>query len=254
MDKRKIKTYGWRPDVPDFRDYKFAAPPIKLALPDQVDLRLKCPPVYDQLDLGSCTANAIGSLGHFLLMKEGKKSFIPSRLFIYWNERFIEGSVNDDAGAEIRTGMKVVSTLGCPHESLWWYNISKFKVKPNKNVFTDGTSHKFGEYRRLDNRNLDDLRACLASGFPFVFGFAVYESFESDQVSNTGVVPMPGGHEAMLGGHAVKAVGYDHPSRRFIVKNSWGPEWGMKGYFTIPYDYVVSTDFADDFWTSTSIL
>lgn len=252
--QRQVKWYGWRPDIPDMRDRKFsAAGPFKAALPDQVDLRKGFDHIYDQSNLGSCTANAIGMLGQYLMTRSGTKSFTPSRLFIYWNERFIEGDVQNDSGAYIRDGMKVVNTLGCPPESLWWYDVKKFRVKPNKRVFAAGENHKFGEYRRIDNRSLDDMRACLASGFPFVFGFAVYESFEGSTVAKTGVVPMPGPGEAMLGGHAVLAMGYDHSSRRFIVRNSWGRDWGMGGDFTIPYDYLTNNDLADDFWTSRSI-
>ena len=93
------------------------------------------------------------------------------------------------------------------------------------------------------------MRACLASGFPFVFGFAVYEGFESQQTAKTGVVEMPKAGERMLGGHAVLGVGYDDTARRFTVRNSWGPKWGQKGYFTIPYDYLADRNLSDDFWT-----
>ena len=93
------------------------------------------------------------------------------------------------------------------------------------------------------------MRSCLAAGFPFVFGFSVYESFESPEVAKTGVVPMPSGNEQLLGGHAVLCVGYDDASARFLVRNSWGTGWGMAGYFTIPYDYLADRDLSDDFWT-----
>jgi len=90
---------------------------------------------------------------------------------------------------------------------------------------------------------------CLAEGYPFVFGFTVYESFESPAVAKTGVLDMPKPQEKTLGGHAVMAVGYDDKAKRFLVRNSWGSDWGLKGYFTIPYDYLDSRNLADDFWT-----
>jgi C1A family cysteine protease len=93
------------------------------------------------------------------------------------------------------------------------------------------------------------MKGCLASGYPFVFGFSVYESFESQEVKQTGRVPMPSPNEQLLGGHAVLAVGYDDSQRRFIVRNSWGKDWGMQGYFTIPYAYLLDDNLADDFWT-----
>lgn len=93
------------------------------------------------------------------------------------------------------------------------------------------------------------MKGCLASGYPFVFGFSVYESFESQAVAQTGIVPMPSPNEQLLGGHAVLAVGYDDEQGRFIVRNSWGKDWGMEGYFTIKYDYLLNDNLADDFWT-----
>ena len=92
------------------------------------------------------------------------------------------------------------------------------------------------------------MKAVLAAGYPFVCGFTVYESFEGDDVAKTGIVPMPGSAEATLGGHAVMAVGYDDASQRFLVRNSWGTDWGMGGYFTIPYAYLTDSNLADDFW------
>jgi C1A family cysteine protease len=93
------------------------------------------------------------------------------------------------------------------------------------------------------------MKACLASGYPFIFGFTVYDSFESDAVAKTGIVPMPSKTELVLGGHAVMAVGYDDSKKWFIVRNSWGEDWGDKGYFYIPYDYLTNKNLASDFWT-----
>jgi C1A family cysteine protease len=104
-------------------------------------------------------------------------------------------------------------------------------------------------YQRLDSSNLNQLKGCIASGYPFVFGFTVYDAFESQEVAKTGVLNMPGPKEKVQGGHAVLAVGYDDAAQRFTVRNSWGKDWGIKGYFTIPYSYLTTTDLADDFWT-----
>ena len=223
------------------------------ALPASVDLRAGCPPVYDQGQLGSCTANAIAGALQFNQIKQKVKDvFPPSRLFIYYNERVIENTVDEDSGAMIRDGIKTVAKEGGPHETLWPYNISKFKTKPSAAAYKDGVKHRAILYQRLTAVDTQ-FKGCLASGYPFVFGFAVYESFETAAVAKTGVVPMPQAKEQQLGGHAVLAVGYDDASERFIVRNSWGTGWGIDGYFTIPYAYLLDGNLADDFWTIKSV-
>jgi C1A family cysteine protease len=174
--------------------------------------------------------------------------FVPSRLFIYYNERVIEGTVDEDAGAMIRDGMKSVAKQGAPHEPLWPYVIGKFRTKPSRPAYQDATKHQAVLYQRLV-QHITQFQACLAGGYPFVFGFSVYESFESDAVARSGRVPMPKASERLLGGHAVVAVGYDDAKRQFIVRNSWGGGWGMHGYFTMPYDYLFDSNLSDDFWT-----
>jgi C1A family cysteine protease len=243
-------SYGWVPDIPDHRDFLYAAPVENLAaLPASVDLRPKCPKeVYDQGQLGSCTANAIAGALEFDQMKQALKTFTPSRLFIYYNERVMEGTVSSDSGAQIRDGIKSVGNIGAPPETDWAYNIAKFAEKPPQPAFSDAPLGKALQYQRVP-QVLTQMKGCLASGYPFVFGFTVYQSFEGDEVARTGIVPMPAAQEKVLGGHAVLAVGYDDSSQRFTVRNSWGPGWGLAGYFTIPYAYLTDSNLADDFWT-----
>lgn len=250
MRTMKIQKYGWIPDLPDHRDYLFAAAPEILAkLPSSVDLTNQCPPVYDQSQLGSCTANAIAAAVEFDLMKQKAKNiFVPSRLFIYYNERVIEGTVASDSGAQIRDGIKSVGKQGdCP-EKLWPYDIAKFAVKPPANCYSKAKKYKAINYQRLV-QDLNQLKGCLYSGYPFVFGFTVYTSFESPQVTRTGHASMPAPGEKTIGGHAVMAVGYDDSSQWFVVRNSWGDGWGMKGYFTLPYAYLLDQNLSSDFWT-----
>ena len=245
---RQIKRYGWIPDLPDHRDYLYAAPAAVLqTLPLSFDLTAKCPPVYDQGQLGSCTANAIAGAIEFDQMKQQVKVFIPSRLFIYYNERAMEGTINSDSGAMIRDGIKSVANQGgCPEDE-WPYDITKFQVQPPGVCYQDALQYKVVLYQSLV-QSLVQMKGCLASGYPFVFGFTVYESFESQQVAQTGHAPMPALGEVVLGGHAVLAVGYDDASQWFIVRNSWGVNWGMKGYFTLPYAYLTDANLASDFW------
>jgi C1A family cysteine protease len=242
------KGYGYIPDIPDQRDYKFAAKTIQV-LPPLVDLRPKCPPVYDQGTLGSCTANAIAAAMEFDRIKQGLKDFIPSRLFIYYNERVMEHTINSDSGAMIRDGVKSVNKLGVCPESEWPYVVARFTNRPPARCYREALLDRALSYQRV-GQTLGQLRGCLASGFVIILGFTVYESFESQEVANTGVVPMPEQQEAVLGGHAIVCVGYRDSDRKFICRNSWGTGWGIDGtgYFYMPYEYLTNSNLSSDFW------
>lgn len=241
-----IKKYGWIPDIPDQRDFLYSKIAKPVALPTMVDLRQFCSPVENQKNLGSCTANALVGTLEFLENKDKLPFINLSRLFIYYNERAIEHTVNSDSGATLRDGIKSLAKLGVCPETDWKYIISKFKIKPSKKAYADASQHKIVSYHRI--LTLDDIKNCLAQGYTFVFGFTVYESFESEEVARTGIVNMPQPDEAVVGGHAVAAIGYDDSQSRIIVRNSWGPEWGMNGYFTMPYNYLTNPNLAGDMW------
>jgi len=248
LKAREIKRFGWTPDLPDARDYMYSAPEAVLTkLPTKVDLRPKMPKVYDQGELGSCTANAIGAAFEFSQVKQGETDFMPSRLFIYYNERAMEGTIDTDSGAMIRDGMKSIAKLGVCTEDTWPYDIPKFTQKPTGKAYTEARKHQALVYRRVLGQ-LHQMQGCLAQGYPFVFGFAVYDSFMSPEVAKTGEVPLPPRGEQLIGGHAVLAVGYDDSKQAFIVRNSWGPKWGVKGYCFMPYGYLTDSQLARDFW------
>ncbi|TDH48065.1 peptidase [Mycobacterium eburneum] len=238
-----VRGYGWRPQLPDARDKVYAtrlgAPP-----PPECDLRPSMPPVYDQGQLGACTGNAIAAAMEYERDRQGLSDFLPSRLFIYYNERALEGTVSSDSGGVIRDGIKVVNTAGVCPESVWPYDIGMFAVKPAKRCYVAAAADRAVQY--LAVQTLGDLKDAISSNLSVVFGFTVYESFESATVAQTGVVPLPQPGETTVGGHAVVAVGYSDPQNHLIVRNSWGPLWGDGGYFYLPYQYLTGAQVSSD--------
>jgi len=237
------RIYGWKRDIPDHRDFIYKAKVYRL--PTAVDLEYNCSPVENQLNLGSCTANALVGVLEFNEPKDSTFQDL-SRLFIYYNERLIEHTVDSDAGAMIRDGIKALAKAGVCPESEWPYDVTKFAVKPPTSCYKDALKRKISSYERLDN--LYAMKQCLTTGFPFAFGFTVYESFESARVAKTGIAPYPSKNERPVGGHAVCAVGFDDKKKALKVRNSWGADWGIKGYFWLPYAFI-ENGLADDAWT-----
>lgn len=246
------RKYGWKPQLPDQRDFLFAAITPARQLPAKVDLRPKMPFVYDQGNLGSCTGNGVAAIHHFSQIVQNKKAFVPSRLQIYYDERSLEGTTRQDSGANIRDGLKCVANKGVCPETMWPYDITKFANRPPRKCYLEAVKHQAIKYMSVVP-SLSQLKGCLADGFPFVFGISVYESFESDGVAKTGEVPMPSTTEQMLGGHCIVAVGYDDATQRFIIRNSWGADWGDKGHCYLPYNYVTNRSLASDFWTIRAV-
>ncbi len=244
--------FGWLPDLPDHRDHLYAAPRAALlSLPARVNLAGKCPSVYNQGNLGSCTANAIAGAIEFDRLKQRARDFTPSRLFIYYNEREMEHTVPVDSGARIRDGIKSVANRGdCP-ETEWPYDIAKFAMKPPRQCYDDALKYKVVSYQKVA-QNLNQMKGCLAAGYPFVFGITVFQNFPP--VGAPGDIPMPGQPFDPPEGHAMLAVGYEETRRVFLVRNSWGRAWGRHGYGTIPYEYLLNPDLADDYWTIRVVL
>lgn len=252
--KLRARKWGWRPDTPDFRDQRvtFAAQP-RFSLPERVDLRAICPPVYDQGELGSCTAQAVGAALHFTARERVAGSArdrvaTPSRLFLYYWTRWLEGSTARDSGASLRSTMKAVARFGYPPETHYPYVIDKFKIRPAGPVMTEAARRLLAAsyYARVSQTEVE-LEAALAAKNPIAFGAMVWESIE--RVGRDGLVPMPRKSERPLGGHAMLLVGYDRTMRCFLVRNSWGARWGEAGYCWMPYQLVLDRGIAADFWT-----
>lgn len=256
-------AYSYKRDKTDKRDLLFSravTPHPDIILPKSVDLRSNCPPVYDQKNLGSCTANA-GCTCRAMLLQDKQVSL--SRMFLYYAERAIEGKTGEDKGASLRDTCKSIYNAGICEEQYMPYNPAKYMLRPSRAAIFNAGNYKITAYRSLSS--LDEIRQNIAfRQQPVMLGMDVYESFESKAVTKTGIMPMPRKNEKKAGGHAVLVVGYRdlayHRGRlgkyRFqpgylIVRNSWGDKWGDKGYLYMPYDYV-TPEYTYDYWIMES--
>jgi C1A family cysteine protease len=258
---------GWLPDLPDPRDYRYravmgqgmevpfwrrAAPCLgTLRFPPTADLLQYAtwPGVYDQGQLGSCTAQATVAMAHFILGKEGARVVDRglSRLMLYGEAR---GWVPEDTGSTLRDSLKALASVGDCHEQLWPYELERWKEKPPLTAYTDAMNRRGITYARLSS--LDDMLDCLSQGYPFVFGMSVFASFFGLSAEDD-VLKLPEPGEEFEGGHALCAVGYDRGRALFRIRNSWGESWGKDGFFWLPFDYATNRGLADDFWTLRTV-
>jgi C1A family cysteine protease len=267
-------TMGWHPDLPDFRDYTgeteavqevlAESPQLRKAarsLPKSVDLRPWCSPIEDQGRLGSCTAQAGVGLYEYFERRAHNKHVDGSRLFLYKVTRKLMG-LTGDTGAYLRDTMKGLVVFGVPPERYWPYRVEQYDAEPTAFLYTFAQAFQALKYYRLDppaarpDEILVNVRRSLAGQLPSMFGFTVYESIPPSG-DGKGEIPMPAPSDAVAGGHAVLAVGYDDDKRigsakgALLIRNSWGTGWGMGGYGWLPYDYILAS-LADDFWTLVS--
>lgn len=244
----RSRRFDWHPQRPDHRDLKFEIGALDAAPPAHVDLRARCGRVEDQGDLGSCTAHAATGAMEFLYHRAGKSQPELSRLFCYFASRvWIEGTEpDDDSGCYNRDVMKACKRYGVPLEKAWPYMPRRFGKRPPATVIGQARNHQVTKYLAVEG--LAATKACLAAGYPIVIGFAVPRNMVSEECAATGVVEMPENNEDIIGGHAVLCVGYDDERQLLTFKNSWGTDWGDRGYGYLPYSFV-SQGLADDFWT-----
>ena len=181
-----------------------------------------------------------------------KKFIDVSRLAEYYATRFIEGTANEDSGATIRDAIKASVKYGVCDENLWPYDISKFTVNPPKEVWDAMKTHQVTSYHSIADGDITTMKSVIASGFLVGFGFEVYSYMMSSDMAQNAWLHLPKSNEELLGGHAVCLVGYDDSKKAFLVRNSWGPSWGLNGYFWMDYAYVGNPRLASDFWVVQS--
>lgn len=240
-----IRTFGALRDVHDVRDRMYRAYPRSEPLPQQIDLRECAGPVKDQGEEGSCTGHAFSSAREWIARKYEKSSPVLSPQCLYAEELLASGDFPNDEGAMPRTACQVLTALGCCETALYPYVAGKI-TRPTPQQLQNALKYKTGAYHRIGS--LQDFLKCLAdpTPWPVLVGFTVYESFMSDQVAETGVVPLPKPGEQEQGGHEVLCLGYDLPMQLALMQNSWGSGWGQRGYFWMPFAVIDAPD--TDLW------
>lgn len=255
------RKFGWVRDPISVKDKLYSARPKRVSVPDlprKTNNIFTAPPAVDQTNIGSCVGNSTAmNLKHDAIKQGVENAELPSRLFIYYNTRVMEGHRNEDTGCCIRNAIKIVAHLGAPPESLWPYVTERFAKCPPFSAYQEARKHQAVEYFRIDWSNLDEIKQCLAGGHGFVFGFTCFESFMSSATATSGVMQVPQAGEKEYGGHAVYGLDYDDDAMfpgwskpgGVLVQNSWGEDWGIKGRFWMPYEAITSPTLSDDFWT-----
>jgi C1A family cysteine protease len=224
------------------RKYKMCLNTNQITLPPAFSLNDYRNFIYNQGDLGSCTANAFCAAYRIMNNIQNKNIlFQPSRLFFYYQERDIEGTVNTDSGANVINGEKYVKSNGICSEESWPYIISNFNIKPPLECYTEAINYKISSYDliNLDSNLLTNIKNAIYNKQPVLIAIVVYSSFESESVATTGLIPIPDiTQEEELGGHEMCLIGYDDTTELFTVMNSWGSSWGHDGLCYIPYNYL----------------
>ncbi len=278
---------GWLPPMPDLRDYSVQHKEIrtmaaklgfgrkKAALPATVDLRQWCSPIENQLDLGSCSANASVGIVEYFERRANGKHIDGSRLFVYKATRNLM-QVTGDTGAWLRNAMGALALLGVPDEKYWPYTLDGTHVNPNWDtepaafLYSVADNFEALKYFCHDPQGantppatvLASVKQYLAAGIPAMFGFWGFPSF--NDTDTQGGIPFPCPGESAQWGHAIAAVGYNDGKKfkntkcnkqttgALLIRNSWGTGWGDNGYGWLPYDYVLNR-LAMDFWALLSM-
>lgn len=250
MSETQNRILNWKKGPEDSRDFKSVrhlSAPVQLPSEFELDRQI---PVYDQGAIGSCVSNsACACFRYEVAQMTDKFDFEPSRLFEYYNARKLQGWENEDSGAFIRDGFKSLNKFGLAKESLWPYKdtLEALIKQPTANVYEDGLKSVAVKYASVE-QNEQRIKETLISGAAVSFGFNVYDSFFGSWSNSTGVMPIPKKTESLQGGHAISCIGFSDSRKCFLIQNSWGLNWGIKGKFWMPYSFALNPAECDDFW------
>lgn len=246
------KKNNVRKSTPDRRDHRIGLLNTKSKILSAVNLKANLPYVFDQGQIGSCTANSAGSMFSWVVNKNKGGVFVPSRMFLYYNTRMLQGTISYDSGASLRDTMKALKNYGVCGEATWPYLYDKLFATPTQTCYDEGSLRQAISYASVPI-SLNTMKT-IVQNRPFVLGISVYSSFYNPNVARSGIVPIPDiRKERLLGGHAILVMGYDDRRQSFLCRNSWGTSWGMKGDFYLPYAYATNRKLAFDAWVLYSV-
>jgi C1A family cysteine protease len=245
-------SYGCLKDKYDNRDFVYGLFKALPAPPSSVDISNLMPEIWDQGSLNCCVGEG-PTAAYSWVVNKLKLPYTPySVLFTYYNARKIYGNTGEDSGSTIRDGIKGLVTYGASIQSLWDFNPNNVIVEPSKAAYVDAKQHLVTKYESIaQDETL--IKQVLAFEGPIVLGISIYGSFETDEVAKTGIVPMPKDGEKLFGRHCVVLVGYDDDKKLFKLRNSWSKNWGDGGYFYLPYEYILDSYLAQDFWLISEV-
>ena len=227
---------GLQMQASDIADFAFTPKLGASAMPSATNNRQHIGRIEQQGLSNSCTGHAFSTAIEFLIRKNDKVFVEVSRLFPYYNARVLEGNTATDCGATIRSVFKAANKVGYCSEIRWPFCANTITQKPWESAYMEAQKTKLKSYEAVEPTTLG-IRQALASGFVVVGGMAVYGSMQSKRVAKSGIVPMPTAKDPLNGYHAIVFCDYDDKKMAFLCVNSWGEEWGQKGFFWLPYRY-----------------
>lgn len=254
IDQPRVRKNGWygcKASIASPKDKWFKKRAVRL--PQSADLTMYAPPIMNQGNLGSCVANGVTAAMRSLMIKKGAPAPMLSRLQLYYDGRVVEDCVGEDTGLEIRDAMRCSMKIGVAREELWPYDVTRFMDQPPQEVYQDAEKWQVLKFERVEVSN-SDVKHALARGFPVIIGITLFDSFESDEVEKTGMVPMPVlSTEKIVGGHCMVVYNYGVTRGRYKTLNWWDSDWGDRGWGYLPEEMVGSPDYGSDYWIVTDV-